>query len=387
MTPTTRTMTSRSSATLDRPDRRSGAADDLVSALRRQFAPAPGYLNAATMGLPPRSVTAAVHDAVDQWQRGRACPIQYDRCVNTARNSYACLVRVPASWVALGAQTSVFAGMVAAALPDGSEVVVPEGDFSSMIFPFLVQQRRGVRVQQVPLEKLAEAIGTDTSLVAFSLCQSADGRLCDSEAVCAAAKRYGATTFVDLTQAAGWLPIDATAYDMSVCSAYKWLCQPRGTAYLTVRPEVADRLTPVNAGWYAGEDIWASCYGPEMTLARSARRFDVSPAWLAWVGAVPALEALGSVPAAQIRDWDTALADELCGRLGLPVAHRPIVSIRDPQGTIADRLAAAGVVVASRAGAVRIALHIWNSLDDIDLVTDALKDLSVAKQAGGDRLS
>ena len=47
---------------------------------------------------------------------------------------------------------------------------------------------------------------------------------------------------------------------------------------------------PIHAGWYAGADPWASCYGGAAVLADDARRYDLSPAWQAFVGAEPAIE-------------------------------------------------------------------------------------------------
>src|SRR6478672_2528901 len=355
-------------------------AEPAVARLQAAFAPAPGYLNAATLGLPPQRVVDALQAALLDWQAGRASAAGYDELVQQARALYARFVGVPREWVAVGSQTSVFAGMVASSLPDGAEVLCVEGDFSSMLFPFLVaaqQAGRGITVRQVPLDQVAAAIGERTTLVAFSLAQSACGSLCDGAAITAAAQAVGALTFCDLTQAAGWLPVDAGDYDLTVCSAYKWMCQPRGTAYLTVRPELLERLRPVNAGWYAGEEIWSSCYGPAMSLAGDARRFDVSPAWLSWAGAVPALEVLALAPTVAVRDHDVALADGLRARLGLPTAGRPVVSLADPTGAMAQRLAERGATVASRAGRVRIAFHIWNTPADVDLVADALDGMPV----------
>ena len=77
-------------------------------------------------------------------------------------------------------------------------------------------------------------------------------------------------TVLDATQACGWLPVDGGRFDVVVCAAYKWLLSPRGTAFMTVRPEVAERLMPHGAGWYAGDDPHASYYGPPLRLA--ARR-------------------------------------------------------------------------------------------------------------------
>lgn len=351
------------------------AADPVraLAELKAHWAPAPGYLNATTMGLPPIEVAEAVRSAVGRWQLGTATAAGYDEDVQAARAAYARFAEVPTDWVSVGPQASVYAGVVAASLPDGAEVVCPEGDFTSIVFPFLVQAQQGrITVRQVPLDRLADAITERTTLVAFSLAQSACGSVLDEAAITESARAAGALTFCDVTQSAGWLPLRAGDFDLTVCSAYKWMCQPRGTTYFTARPEAAERLTPVAAGWYAGEDIWASCYGPEMHLSTTASRFDVSPAWLSWVGAVPALEIISSVPTAMIRDHDVALADGLRARLGLPAQGRPVLRLDDPDGTVASRLEAAGAVVSSRAGGVRIAFHVWNTEADVDLVAEAL---------------
>lgn len=372
--PSVATGSGASSARLPRAPSAGACTDAAWDALRAEFPAVPGYLNAATMGLPPLSVVSAMHAGIEEWQRGAACPVAYDGLVAQARAAYAAFVGAPESCTSIGSQTSVFAGLVAAALRPGDEVIICEGDFSSMVYPFLVAADRGVRVRQVPIACIADSIGPRTTLVALSLCQSADGALCDAEAITDAARRHGAATFVDLTQAAGWLPVDATAYDMTVCSAYKWMCQPRGTAYFTITPSWRDRLAPLNAGWYAGQDVWSSCYGPGMDLARDARQFDVSPAWLSWVGAVPALRVLGSVPTSVVRDHDVRLANALRARLGMPAQCRPVLSIPDPDGTAVKRLTAAGATVACRAGAVRIAFHLWNTDDDVELAAGALTD-------------
>jgi selenocysteine lyase/cysteine desulfurase len=335
------------------------------------FDPAPGYLNAATLGLPPRATADAVRSAVDAWQRGEACAVSYDDVVNRARALFARLVDVPASWVATGSQVAVTAGTVAASLPAGSRVVCVDGDFTSMVYPFLAQADRSVQVSHVPLEGLADAVAQGCDLVAFSLAQSADGRLVDVAAVREAAARVGALTFCDTTQAAGWLEIDAQDFDLTVCSAYKWLCSPRGTTFTTVRPDVLGRLIPVNASWYAGESIWASCYGPQMHLAGDARRLDVSPAWLSWVGTVPSLELFTQLDPAE-RRHGAVLADQLRARLDQPAQGRPVVSLPDADGALSARLAASGITVAARAGQVRIAFHLWNDEADVDQAADLL---------------
>lgn len=310
--------------------------------------------------------------SIDAWQSGHVCPAAFDQLVNQARALYADLIGVPASWVSTGSQVSVAAAVVAASLPDGARVVCVDGDFTSMVYPFMAQADRGLQVRHVPLDDLATAVSQGCDLVAFSLAQSADGLLADSEAVRAAAAAQGALTFCDLTQATGWLDVDASTYDITTCTAYKWLCSPRGTAFTTMTPQAAERLTPIHAGWYAGESVFSSCYGPQMELARDARRFDISPAWLCWAGTVPSLQMFTELGPGVARGHGAGLADALRERLGHAPQGRPVLSLPDPDGVLADRLTAAGCTVAGRAGLVRIAFHLWNDQDDVELAARVL---------------
>ncbi|MEN0128327.1 MAG: aminotransferase class V-fold PLP-dependent enzyme [Brevundimonas sp.] len=334
-----------------------------------------GYLDAATVGLPARATVAAMHEALDEWQAGRADLATYDAAVAQARSAYARLVGVAPTDVAIGSQTSSLVGLVAAALPDGAEVLAVDGDFASVVFPFLAHAHRGVTVRHVPVDALADEIRESTSLVAFSLVQSRDGSVADAARVTAAAARVGALTLCDTTQA-GWMPVDARMFDVTVCSAYKWLSAPRGVAFLTVRPALVDSLPTLAAGWYAGDDVWASCYGPHMRLATSARRLDVSPAWLCWVGAAPVLELWADADVAAVREHAVGLADGLRAGLGLGPAGSAIVSLPDPDGKIGDHLRAAGCRVAGRAGAVRLAFHVWNDGSDLDRALTTLTALA-----------
>jgi selenocysteine lyase/cysteine desulfurase len=187
--------------------------------------------------------------------------------VAAARSSYARLVGVDPSAVAVGSQVSVFAGLIAANLPDGSEVLTAAGDFTSILFPFLAQSGRGVRVREVPLEHIADAVTPRTTLVSVSAVQSADGRVINLGALHAATEATGTRVLLDTTQAAGWLPVDAARFTYTACGGYKWLLSPRGTAYFTIRPELTGELVPHTAGWYAGESPWSSIYGGPLRLA------------------------------------------------------------------------------------------------------------------------
>ncbi len=328
------------------------------------------YLNTATSGVPPAASAAAMADCVDAWRRGRLDPLRFDDDVAACRSRFAQLVGVPPAWVATGSQVSAFVGVVAASLPADAEVLCAEEDFTSVLFPFLAQVPRGVTVRTVPLDELAGAVRASTTLVAVSLVQSADGRFVDLDAVVAAARAAGAATLLDVTQAAGWVDIDGTQVDYLVCGAYKWLLSPRGTAFFAVAPARWDQLVPHLAGWYAGDDTWASIYGPPLRLALDARRFDLSPAWLCWAGARPSLEALVTLGPAVVAAHDLTLADRFRAAMDLDPSLSAIVSVGMDYAR--DRLEAAGVVASQRAGRVRLSFHLHNTAADVDVAVRAL---------------
>ncbi len=335
--------------------------------------PAPGYLDTATYGLPPIATVEAGHRALDEWADGSGQWRVWNDAADTARRSFAALVGATPSSVAIGPAASTFLGLVAASLPDTAEVVVAEEDFTALLFPFLAQASRGVTVRPVPLVGLADAVTERTTLVAWSAVQSADGRIADTDAVLDAAATAGALTVVDATQTLPWLRVPLDRIDATVCSAYKWLCCPRGTAFMVVSPALLSMCRPSAASWFAAPDVYGAFYGPPLRLADDARRLDLSPAWHAWVGATASLDVLGRIGIDVIHDHDVRLADGFRQRLGIAPTGSAIVSIAGLGAGIEDRLAACGIKAAARADGCRLSFHIYNDDDDVEAACAALE--------------
>ncbi|WP_354566670.1 aminotransferase class V-fold PLP-dependent enzyme [Glaciihabitans sp. UYNi722] len=330
-----------------------------------------GFLAVASIGLPTRETVAAQKADLDLWSAARRDPMDYDGIIERTRSYYANLVGVGVDRVATGSQTSAMTSVLAAAVPEGAEVLCVEGDFSSIVFPFL--QRPGIRVRSVPITELAASISDETWLVVFSHVQSATGVVADVDAIVAAARVHGSFTFCDTTQSAGVHPVDASLFDATACHAYKWLCAPRGVAFLTLSDRFQPELVPIQAGWYAGDQVWQSCYAPNMHLASDARRFDVSPAWPAWVGAEPAIRMFSELDIDEVWRRASGLGDALCDELGIERQHQAIVTWADPDGHDLQRLVAAGVRASGRAGRLRAAFHLWNDESDVATVVSALR--------------
>jgi selenocysteine lyase/cysteine desulfurase len=341
-----------------------------IAAAQHLWEPAGTYLNTASFGLPPRPAWDAMQLALDDWRTGRTSWEQWGDSTESARRSFARLVGAEPSTVAVGATASGLVGLVASSLPDGSRVLAPDVEFTSTLFPFLVQAHRGVTVRSVPAGELAGAIDGDTDVVAFSAVQMATGEVADLGAIAAAASECGALTLVDATQACGWLPLDGYGFDVIVVAGYKWLLSPRGTAYMAVAPDRLAGIVPTAAGWYAGEDVHASYFGGPLRLAQDARRLDTSPAWHSWVGAAPALALLEEIGVSAIHDHDLGLANRFRTGLGLEKGDSAIVFVDVPEA--ASRLERARIRAAVRGGRVRTSWHLYNTTDDVDRALEAL---------------
>jgi selenocysteine lyase/cysteine desulfurase len=332
----------------------------------------PGWLNTATYGLPPKPAWEALQSALSDWRCGQGSWEAWGESTERSRESFARLIGVRADQVAIGATVSELIGLVAACIPDRAHVVVAEGDFTSLLFPWLIHTDRGVEVRSVPVGRLADAVDRRTTVVAFSLVQSATGQIADLDAIVQAARAHDALVIVDATQACGWLPVTAAAVDALACGAYKWLMSPRGSAFLAISDRLCDRLRPLHACWYAGEDRHASYYGFPLRLARCARRFDTSPAWFSWIGTAPALEVIEDIGVDAIHAHDVALANRFRAGLGLANGHSAIVSAAIPGAE--GKLAAAGIRAAARAGNLRVSFHVYSTEGDVDNALNALTD-------------
>jgi selenocysteine lyase/cysteine desulfurase len=338
---------------------------------RGLWEPAHPYLNTASFGLPPRPAWEALQAALGDWRHGRTSWEHWTEATERSRELFGRLVGVPPERVAAGSTVSTFVGVLAAAVPDGARVIVPEIDFASLLFPFLVHEQR-FDVVTVPLSRLADAVDELTDVVAFSAVQSSNGAVADVDAVLRAAAANEALTIVDATQACGWLPLDASRFDALVCANYKWLMSPRGTAFLALSERLQERVAPLLAGWYAGEDVHASYYGRPLRVASTARRLDTSPAWFNWVAAAPALETLLAVGVDAVHAHDVGLANRFRAGLGLQPSDSAIVSADVPGA--AGKLAAAGILASVRAGSLRASFHLYNTEADVDAALGALLD-------------
>jgi len=121
-------------------------------------------LPTSTRSRPPRAGFDALQQALADWRGGRTSWEHWGESSEGARAAFAAMVGVAPERVAIGATVSEFAGLVAACLPAGARVLVPDIEFTSTLFPFLVQEARGVQVSTVA--PIATRSGATPTIVA-----------------------------------------------------------------------------------------------------------------------------------------------------------------------------------------------------------------------------
>ncbi|MGV7667654.1 aminotransferase class V-fold PLP-dependent enzyme [Mycobacterium kansasii] len=201
------------------------------------------YLNTAAIGLPFVRAADTLVEAISQWRSGALQVTDFDADVVAARNGWAQLVGVSPSEVATGASVSQLVGLVAASVPDGTKVLTVHNEFTSVTFPFAAQRHRGITVTETTPASLFSQL-REYDLVAISAVQSANGTVIDLHELKATTGAAGVQVLIDVSQAAGWEPLELPWADFVVGAAYKWLLAPRGAAWMAVRRDVLADVVP-----------------------------------------------------------------------------------------------------------------------------------------------
>jgi len=357
------------------------------------------WLNTAAQAPGPQPVLAALQRAQHAWADGTFDWTTWETDAERARELFAARLNVPASTVALLSTLADAAATVAQSIAAPARIVVPAVEFRSNLFPWLALQGRGCEVVAlepgvdglVRTEALIRATRPGVTLVAVSEVQSATGHRVNVRAIAEQCAAIGARCFVNLTQSAGVLRLDAASVgvDFAAAHSYKWLLAPRGATFLYVRPDRLPGLSPLSPNWKNAADIhdptsYAQLYGPPYKLANTARRLDASLAWFPWVGARAALELLNTVSAEVVESHCLALSarfQEAARALDYRVVsselptHLTAIELASPEDAnkVSTTLRADSVITSARGARVRFGFHAFTDATDVDRALSRLR--------------
>jgi isopenicillin-N epimerase len=162
-------------------------------------------------------------------------------------------------------------------LEPGDEVLSTDQEYGGMqILWRFVCERAGATFVPLPPGELVEAIGPRTRVVFASHITSPTAIRLPIEEVIAAAGAVDALTLIDGAHAPGQIPLDLEALgaDAYAGNCHKWLCAPKGTGFLYVRPEHQDWVEPTVVSWdwvegasFADRHRWGGTRDPSGFLA------------------------------------------------------------------------------------------------------------------------
>jgi selenocysteine lyase/cysteine desulfurase len=359
------------------------------------------YLNAASVGPIPERTRLALEAFNAKRTAPHLLPDRELAAVHgAARSAAAQLIGATPEEVALTPSTSMGLNVAAGALPlaAGDIVLLSDREFPANVYPWLAQRRRGVVVERAPVtpqgfpdeDYLVERL-TDprVRLLAVSMVQFSNGWRADLARLGDACRANGVHLVVDAIQGLGVTPFDVRVLpvDLLACGGQKWLLGPWGSGFCYVRKELIAGLHPPVVGWtaYEGMDDYTNLLSYGERLLDDARRFEVSsPATQDQLGLTTSIGLLLELGVEAIARYLRSLGEPVlawAARRGVAVTsptddvHRSqILCIAPPDAREAHRrLRQAGIVCALREGAIRLAPHCYNTIEEMEKVVDVLE--------------
>jgi isopenicillin-N epimerase len=190
--------------------------------------------------------------------------------------------------------------------------------------------------------------------------------------LCARAREHGIATIVDGAHVPGHIPLDLSALDVDYYAGncHKWLCAPKGAAFLYVRRELQDAIAPLVIGWGYEDGSFLARHEEQGT--RDPAAFLTVPAAIEWQRA---------------HDWDAvrercrALAAETPARLGFEPLGTGLqmVAMRLPPDAppdLKERLYDEHrIEIPVEDGLIRASFQGYNGPEDLEALRTALRTL------------
>jgi len=336
-----------------------------------------------------RFATSASQDGDVPW-------LDWSAAVGKLRDQTAELVCCERDEVVFVPNTTAGINLVAEGFPweKGDNIVVPEGEFPSNLFPWLNQSSKGLEVRVVPrrqgaidVNSLMSQVDDSTRMIAVSWVGYASGFRVDVEELVAKAHARGILVFLDAIQGLGIYPLDLSRCDVDFLAAdgHKWLLGPEGAGVAVIRKRHWDRLRPTTVGWASVQQAHQFS-DAAFTLRSDAARFEGGSINMSGMMSLSAsIELFLAVQrvhgraaiANRVLERAQALKTRLAAR-GATLRFGPwsdsihasgIVTFDVPNGSPTEfrqRAMDQGVVVSCRGGGVRASVHVYNNDEDLD---------------------
>jgi len=378
--------------------------------------------NAATSWPKPPEVAVAMthfitHIGANPGRSGHRLSIEAARTVYAAREAVAELFGAPDPLrVVFGHNVTEALNLALfGLLRAGQHVITSSMEHNSVMRPLRALEQQGVALSVVPCsphgqldpDDIARAIRSNTVMIALNHASNVVGTLLPVAEVGAIARQHGLLLLLDAAQTGGALPLDmrALGVDLLAFTGHKALLGPTGTGGLVIGERVDEsRLRPLKYGGTGSRSERESQpeFLPDLGESGTPNAAGLAglSAGIAWVRA----RGIESIRAHEIT-LTRRLLEGLRGIDGVTVygtadAHQQVATVSfniaglEPSevGLSLDErygiLCRVGLHCAPSAhrtigtfpvGTVRFGLSVWNTVDEVDAVLDAVRAL--AKEA------
>ena len=353
------------------------------------------YLNSCSQGALSTNVRDAYNSYLEDWN-DEGSPWEYWVERNeTAREAFAGLVNAESDEIAVMTSLSAAVSALASAMDyhgERDKIVVSDYEFPTVAQIWHAQERRGARIEHVPtagnivpVESFEQVIDERTALVSITHVSYRSGSRQDVEAIVELAHERGALVLLDSYQALGSFPIDVKdlKVDFLVGGVLKYLLASPGLAFMYTRKDLLPYLHPTVMGWFSQANIFAMDIYAN-TPSHSARKFESGtppiPNIYAAIAGIKLIQSVGlGKIESHLQDLTGALKEGAMRRgfnLVSPVdpkRHGAMITLRSHKvDLLVDRMSEDDIIVSKRDDNLRISLHYYNNLRDIDLVLDSL---------------
>ena len=363
---------------------------------RRDFPSLEGitYLNTAAEGIP----SLAVQEALAQYFRDKALGMDgrkpHIAQWEAARTLTGQLFGLSMGEVGICSCTSEAFNLAALALrlKPGDEIIINDLDFPAGRTPWIQESCPATvkvwRAQDNALrvEDLVPLLGPRTRLVTSSLVSFFNGFMIPLPAVVEAVRKHSpALLSLDVTQALGRVPLDLIGVDLIVSSTHKWILASHGGGLVGVPGGRTKEWTVPAGGWYNLDAPFEPDRLMDAAPKQGAASFMVGmPNYSAVYCIRAALEYIQSVGVENIEQAARPLTlyclEEL-RKLPIdlitpcePSALAGIVAFRHSAfEQIAAALHAENIHVMCQARRIRVAIHAYNTLADVDRFLQQLR--------------
>ena len=342
------------------------------------------YLNTAAWGL--------LHDGLLDWRQeydldyligGSIMKIDSLAILEDTRDHLGRFFNCPSGNIALCPNFSLGLNLLLEGLPKSSRVLLLEGDYPSLNWPFESRGFPFMEVSQGPdLEaKILRAVEGGAEVLALSLVQWINGLLVSPEFLRSLKEKAPDLLIIaDATQYAGAFELDfaRSGIDVLGASGYKWLLGGNGNGFL-VFSEMAKTRFEVRATGF-------NAVAPDLSKKNDipfARKLEPGHLDTQSFGSLNyglgLLDELGMKTVDQYNREQSRKVKEALSALDLldntvreRDVHSTIFNIPEPGGRY-QHLRQEGIVCSPRGGGVRLSFHCYNSENDLDKLIEVLK--------------